>query len=358
MTTKLETPHTGLYIDPETGRRISTNSMLKTFRRCAKQADYKYAQRLKPKTLGKPLKRGKWFHSVLEWYHTGRDWQEIHAKYCNEFSHMFDEEKEYYGDLPREIEHIMESYIWHYANDIWVVHQAEVTLETTFPDGTIFRGKADEIVENEFGLWIVDHKTHAQLPDFAFRLLDTQSPLYVWTARRSKIPVNGFIWNYVRWKAPSVPRLLKDGTRLSKTPCDTDYPTYTTAIKEYKRTNPNFKITKEYVDHAAYLKSLRYIPGEMQKSTFFRRDVLERTDETLKTVALENYRTSTKMHEYDFGKPGVERTIDRSCSRFCAYSSLCMTELIGGNTDLIRKQNFTIGDPNDYYQDEPENSNG
>ena len=37
-------------------------------------------------------------------------------------------------------------------------HEVEFVLETEFPDGTIYRGKIDLLIENHGGLWIVDHK--------------------------------------------------------------------------------------------------------------------------------------------------------------------------------------------------------
>lgn len=343
----------GLYQDKHTGQRVSTNSMMKTFRRCPNQAKFKYAERLKPKMLGGPLKRGKWIHELLEYHHSGKDWKALHTKLSAQFNKMFDEEKEFYGDMPSEILSIMNSYVWHYKLDPWTVHDVEITIETEFPDGTLFRGKADALIENHHGLWIVDHKSHKTLPNFDNRLLDTQSALYVWAARRSGIPVNGFIWNYLRWKPAGVPELLKDGSRLSKVAGkDTDYPTYVAALNRFKR--GGFKITQEHRDRAAYLKQLRYDParGFTQPSTMFRRNVLERTDDTLKMVALENYRTSQRMHSYDFQRPGVERTIDRSCDFMCSYKDLCISELAGGNTDLLRHQNYTKGDPNDYYEDQ------
>jgi len=244
----------GLYYDKESGKRISTNSMMSTFRRCPKQAEFKYHLRLKPKLLGTPLKRGKWIHELLEYYHSGQDWRALHTKLSAKFDELMDEEKEYYGDMPTEILLIMESYIWHYKLDTWIVHEVEITLETEFPDGTIFRGKADALIENQFGLWLVDHKSHKSLPNFDYRLLDTQSALYTWAAKRSGIPVNGFIWNYLRWKPASVPTLIKDGSRLSKVLGDTDYPTYVKGIKAAKLQSDRFRITAE---HKAFADRLR-----------------------------------------------------------------------------------------------------
>lgn len=337
---------TGLYVDD--GKIISTHSMLKTFRRCPKQTEYKYVHRLKPKMLGKPLRRGTWMHMLLEDYHMSRDWLRTHQKLSDQFNAMFDEEKDFYGDLPKECLQLMESYIWHYKLDPWKILETEFTVETEFPDGTLYRGKCDMLIENELGIWLVDHKTHKTLPDHSFRLLDAQSALYLWACLRNKIPVEGFIWNYLRTKAPTLPHQNKNGA-LSIRAIDTDFPTYFAEIKRL-RAESNLRITPEIRAKASYLKSQRFKPGELQTSTFFRRNILEKDNAMLKRVALENYRTSQRMHDYDFSE-NVERVTDTSCKFTCNYKDICEVELMGGNSRPLVKQNYTIGNPLDYYQD-------
>lgn len=344
----------GLYAS-DSGQLISTHSMLKTFRRCPKQAEYKYVHRLKPRLLGKPLRRGSWLHILLEEFHQGRDWMAAHQKLSAQFNNLFDEEKDYYGDLPNECLKIMLSYIWHYKFDPWKVIETEFTVETEFPDGTLYRGRVDMLIENSFGLWVVDHKSHKTLPDHNFRLLDAQSALYLWACLRNKIPVEGFIWNYLRTKPPTVPKLAYAGgsnQRLSKVNIETDYPTYVAELKRLKR-EEGLRITAEYTAKAAALKSMRYRHGEPQLSPFFRRDVLEKQLGMLRRVALENYHTSQRMHTYNFdNRDAVERVVDRGCGFSCSYTDLCTTELMGGNTRPLIKQNYTVGDPMDYYNDD------
>lgn len=341
----------GLYID-EHGRSVVTHSMLKTFRRCPKQAEFKYFHRLKPRMLGSPLKRGKWVHELLEILHNGGDWRARHAQLSAQFEEMFDEEKDFYGDLPSEILQIMESYQWHYKADPWKVLETEFTVETELPDGTLYRGKVDALIENQFGLWVVDHKTHKTLPDFDFRLLDAQSALYLWACLRMKIPVQGFIWNYLRWKAPSTPKLIKDGSRLSKSACDSDFLAYRAALVKYKAENPNFRITREYKERLEYYRAQRYRPNEPQTSSFFRRDTLEKSPELLRRVATENYRTAKRMNTYDFSNPdAVERVVETSCKFRCSYTDICTTQLMGGNMMPLLRQNYRVGDPMDYYED-------
>lgn len=350
---QLNTP-IGLYIDPDLGVPITTNSMVKTFRGCPKQADYKYAQRLKPKRGGAALKRGVWMHELLELHHNGEDWRKRHAQLSSKFNEMFDEEREYYGDLPTIILKMMEAYIWHYKNDDWIVHETEVTLEAKLPDGSLGRGKVDGIAETHDGLYIVDHKTHGRLPSLTFRLLDVQNDYYVWLARKMGIPVKGFIWNYIKWKLPAEPELVYKNTknpRLSKRMGETDYPTYTTALKKHKAENPNFRITQEHIDFQQYLKSVRYNPeNPVLTSPFFERRTLDFDIGRVKQTMRELLHTSERMHPYPFGSDRVERQPGKQCD-FCDFRELCQAEMLGGDTKLIRRNLFTIGDPQEYYND-------
>ena len=136
--------------ETEDGRPITTQSMIKTFRMCPREAMYKYHDRLKPKIVSKPLTRGKWVHSLLEEHYKGGDWRIPHAQLTAQFSKLFDEEKEHLGDLPRELDLLMESYFWHYGDPKykdhrWTVHEVEKLIEADMPSGHLFRGKVDMI---------------------------------------------------------------------------------------------------------------------------------------------------------------------------------------------------------------------
>lgn len=349
--TAVELPMPRMLYETEDGRPLSTHSMLKTFRRCPKQADYKYAQRLKPKSVSKPLKRGTWMHALLEAHHSGQDWKEVHRQFSVKFGELFDEEKDKLGDLPSELAGLMRSYTWHYANaSNWIVHEVEMVVEATFPDGSRYRGKVDALVEDDYGLWIVDHKTHKRLPGIVQQLRDAQSALYLWAADKMKIPVSGFIWNYVKTEAIGQPVMLQNGSRLSKNSPQTDYPTLARFVKNEA---PHLK--QDLMPELRRLHAQRYNPDEIQTSPFFRRDVLVKTPELIEQVVLEAYRTSGRMHSYEFDKPGVERVPDRSCEWFCSYTELCVAELLQPDSPYsrnLRRQRYTIGDPNDYYQDQ------
>lgn len=337
-----------LYREPETGQPVATHSMLKIFRRCPKQAEYKYVQRLKPKSLGRPLNFGKDFHLMLQVHYEGGDWREVLRQVRNTFSELFDEEKDELGDYPRDLERTMVSYLWHYGDERWIVHEVEFTMECEFPDGSIYRCKIDLLIENQWGLWIVDHKTLKKIPDITFRLLDAQSALYLWCAIKNRIPVQGHIWNYVKSSPPSRPVLLKSGNGLSRARrIVTDYPHLTRAIKKFKL-DPD-----DYQEQLAYLRAQRYVDGGMQTSPFFQRSILEKTNAMLTQVAIEGYHTSRRMHAYPWDKPRlIERVPDKSCRFTCSYSDLCSLELFGGDPRSIRRSNYRVGDPLEYYQDD------
>jgi hypothetical protein len=323
--------------------------MMSVFRRCIKQSEYKYVHRLKPVRLGSPLKRGTWVHALLEEDAKGGNWKKLHKKLSAQFNDMFDEEKDFYGDLPTEIKHVMQSYFWHYKKDVWKWHEVELELTAELPNGVLLRIKFDGLIENQFGLWLVDHKTHKTLPKLDYQMLDTQSPIYIWVAQQNDIPVNGFIWNYLRWKAPTWPQLAYEGTareRLSKRAIDTDYPTFLRGLKRLGQ-DPD-----DHSDQLAKLKARRYHPREPQTSEFFRRVVMEKSDELIQRVLKEAMRTADRMNGYDFTDPdAVERTVGRHCEFMCSYKDLCTMELLGGNTRPLIKQNYEVGDPMSYYHD-------
>lgn len=336
---------------------IVTHSKIKAFESCPNKARYAYVDCLKPKILTKrdqPLVRGTWFHKLLEEYYADRSWILAHQEMTRQYDKLFDEEKDSLGPLPDEMGRLMVAYLWHYGANAkdpyhgWTVHAAEEKLECDLPDGNTFRMKYDLLIEDARGLWLVDHKTHLTLPNTAYRLLDKASTLYVWCARQNGIPVNGFIWNYIVPKAPTKPKLLKSGDRLSKVAVTTDYPTMYEAIVEYGLS------LSDYTAQLADLKAHRWAgPDAVQTSPFFRRDVLQFEDETIERTIQSVLRTVDRMSTYPYDDL-TERFVGRDCD-WCAYRDLCTTELIAGSDSAqsrnLRRQQYKVVDPFAYYGD-------
>lgn len=335
-----------LYMDDD-GRHIVTHSMLKTMKRCPRQTLYKYHDRLKPRIISVPLKRGTWIHSLLEEHYKGGNWETTHEELSRQFYGLFEEEREALGDLPNEIRRLMKSYFWHYRDDQdWDVLEVEIKIETELPDSTVYRLRLDCLVDTPWGLYVVDHKSHKKIPGFSDRLRDSQSAMYLWALRKEGYDVKGFIWNYIRTIAPTPLRFKLDGGLYARQG-ETDYPTaYRSLVKQGY--DP-----KEWRDFLVPLMKQRYVHGGAQMSPFFRRDTLDKDNAMLDRAMAEYMTTVKRMRTYDFEfRDGVERVVDRSCDWWCGYKSLCETELIGGNAELIKRKMFKTGDPLSYYNDE------
>lgn len=340
----------------EKGQEVSTHSMLQCFNRCPNKAKYQYAQRLKPRyvsTRDKPLRRGTWFHKLLEEYYAGRSWKIAHKKLCHQYDELFDEEKEALGELPNEMLSLMRGYLWHYGANKedpyhgWRIIATELMLECKWPDGNgLYRCKIDLLAEDQYGLLIVDHKTHNEIPDHTFRLLDHASLRYLWCAQENGFDVNRFTWNYVRAKGPTKPQLAYANTknpRLSTRNIDTDFPTFYRAIKEYGLDPTPYK------DRLKSLKAQRWNPDIVQSSPFFRRDTLDKNDDMITRVLAASMRTRDRMHGYEWDH-STERVVDRSC-KWCEYERLCSVELFDGDADRIRRLNFKQANPLGYYKE-------
>src|SRR6202044_481415 len=126
-----------------------------------------------------------------------------------------------------------------------------------------------------------------------FRLLDAQSALYLWAAQENGLEVQGFIWNYIRWKAPAVPEIVAKNSRITdRANIDTDYPTLYRTLKKYKEEFPDtFSIRSQDVARLRHLETQRYEFGKPQTSEFFRRNVLEKSPEIIERVLQGNYTT-------------------------------------------------------------------
>lgn len=346
-----------LYTD-ESGTPITTQSMIKTFMSCPREAYYKYHLGLQPKVSSLPLERGKWFHALLEDFYLEKDWEKTHQVYTSRFNKLFDEEKEKLGDLPQEIERLFKSYLWHYGDPAikdrhWKVHEVELKLDAELPNGHIFRFKFDMLVEDDYGLWLVDHKTHKRFPDWDYRMLDIQSPMYIWGCRQNDIPVHGFIWNYIRTSGLTPPKVLKDGKKFYSKDMinETDYVTFAKGVKAAQEEHPEFLSNREdkkaVKERLAYLKSLRWDPNKaIQDHPFFRRDIIEKSDELIDRVVRQQTRTSDRMHSYDFSDPDlVERNINACKSFMCSYKNLNMGDLLNGDSTISQQRDYVKRDP-------------
>lgn len=315
-------------------------SRIKVFNRCPKQYEYKYIDLLEPKRKSRPLFLGSWVHSALETHYTKGDWRVGHKLYVDQWNKLFKEEKlalqvkgkKLGAPLPELVERIIKSYLWYYRDDGWKPVMVEQILEVETPlvikgKRFVFKGRLDLVVEDDEGLlWLVDHKTASTIPQAtSFHAMDPQLMLYPWAAKiQYGIDLAGIVYNYVKSKPPSIPKLNKDKS-LSRRKISTDYPTLVRFLKAN-----GYDIN----DFREVLIPLR------KKSDFLRRYRLPREPFVTKEILKDTLSTVKRIED----TKRFVRVITRDCSRQCAYHNLCRAELNGFDTQMMRTSDFVIGE--------------
>lgn len=307
-------------------------SSIKTWRHCHKAYDYKYIQKLTKRHTPNALIRGTIVHAMIEAKAKGEDPWEIFDNYMEENYKVFNEEEEYFG-IEEMISDIMEGYFSYYKNDdLFPVKVGDRYAEHSFsvpliPEENIyFGGIIDMIVKDSKGrIWLMDHKTHKILPKGDVAYLNIQSNLYAWAMSQSdQLPSpEGMVWNYIRWKQPSKPQVLKNGSLSKTSKIDTTWAIYKKAVRE-----AGLDI-KDYQDMEEVLKG--------KEEDFYVRHYLPFNKHVQEEILKDTKSTAMEI-KYKAGKL-KDRNITRDCS-WCEFYSLCQAELKGLDTSTILKFDF------------------
>lgn len=314
--------------------RIS-NSKIKTYNRCHRQYHYKFVQNLAPNFTALPLRRGLWLHSLLEAYYITGDWKPKWKELATEYDKFFDEEKEEYGDLPGECKRIMQSYVYHWKQEDsgLIVVAAEEEVEVALPHGHTLVFRFDLIVEDEFGRWLVEHKSHRTIPTDDYRFLDVQAKRYVWGLNKIGTygEITGILWNYLRTVPPTIPKLKQNG-EMSARRINTDYLTMRRFLKQ------NQFDVDDYRDVLSRLKG---------RNDFFRRERVPAPKKVVDRLVKEAVLTADEIER---GVQGI-RSIDTSCN-WCGFKAACIAALYGGDEAMILKNKYHVREKGEYYVDE------
>ena len=308
-----------------------SQSKLKTFRRCPKQYEYKYIEGLEPIRKSVPLALGNWIHSLLESHYKGEDWLETYGDLVHKFNGLLGEEKEHYGDLPGIAARLMNGYtdFWEEEDKNLEVISVEEDFEVSITGGLLFKFKPDMIVRDKrtgiVSCW--DHKSNKALPNTEWRNTDIQSTLYLWALNEMDIHVDQFVFNYIRTKPPTVPRMTKAG-RMSKVKIETDYPTLKTFIEEN-----DLEIDSNLQTWLDNLKAT---------STFYKRVTIAKPELLTNTMIDELYSTATVINFMD-SKDDLSyyRVLNKACDWDCSFQDLCNADLMGSPEAVqIRKKRY------------------
>lgn len=306
--------------------------------------------------------RGSIIHELISLLIDGKDYKPRLAEFIKQNEDLFEEEKEEYGLLPESLQAIMSGYVKRYygkeAKPDDVVFKPltlpkenphDIELNKTFPVAKSeyeFTIALEEItgidVFFEFhidvlwadqgkALWLVEHKTHKDLPTGEDEFHNLQTALYIGLLRRFlldnpeykglglKTP-SGILWNYIRTKAPSHAEVLKAGGLSKNKAVSTTADIY---LEDLKKLN---------LDPKDYAEFIEYLKGNDVK--FYRR-VYQPVSLAMTSILVDE---SISIIKEILAFPGdiFPHNLNKNCS-YCDFCRLCDAEVRGYDTDLLYK---------------------
>lgn len=308
-------------------------SRQQTLLRCPKKYEYQYEKRIRPKKTDTRFLLGRAVHCFLEHYYAAlaesdnreRAYRLGREALENYLQTNFPQDDEGFtqADLAKGM--VKHYHLWATQEDKFHVLGTEVPFEIDIY-GTTFKGIMDVIVQVGDKLWVMEHKTAAQLTA-SHTILDKQISVYVMAGRELGLPMEGALYNILRKAVPKKPSLLKSGKLSKALDNNITYESYVEAIEEVGH-DPAY-----YEDVLTKLKERR--------NTFFYREFVPRTQAAAEQV-WEEIRKTEALRQALVGAKIFPRNITRDCSWDCPYYDLCLAEMEGSDVDWILQEKYCI----------------
>jgi len=313
-------------------------SKIKNWRYCRQAFHYAHVLRIEPKKKPRPLELGSAVHAMLEAYRGGRAWQLVLAEVKADYDKLLDEEKEHYGDIPGDAEQIVKGYIAQYEQEDKGLKFIAVEKEMgpyLLVEGVTMSCTPDAIVEDTMGRQLLlEMKTGKRLPTEDFHMWNLQTLIYTWAARQAGYKIEGILWDHIRTKIPTKPRVLKTGGMSRRLNIDTTYQVYLDALIEVGF-NPD-----EYNDILQILK---------KKKEFYQRVKVPIKEPMLKAL----------MHDVQITALDIRDNLDHltrdisqmKCPR-CMYKTLCEIAIMGGDEKFTIDREYVAKHRKEYGEEE------
>jgi CRISPR/Cas system-associated exonuclease Cas4 (RecB family) len=236
---------------------------------------------------------------------------------------LSEEEKEHYGDVPGDCLKIVKGYLAHYKEEDKGLQFRQVEKEFgpfELTPGIMFTAKPDAIVEDTMGkMWLLEMKTGKRLPNEDFRIWNLQTLLYIWALHRAGIIVQGVIWDHIRTKIPTEPKLLKEGG-MSRRELDTTYDVYHAALVRNKLNPDEYREVLEALKHRA--------------------DFYVRYKLPVKETMLNHIVHDAKITAEELKLGKITRDISQMKCPRCMYRPLCEAALLDGDEEFVKQREF------------------
>jgi len=302
-----------------------SNSRINLFRNCHYAHYLKYVKNLEKKTKAGPLQRGSIIHECIELHNKGEKWEPALKKFSTEFyKTTFKEEIVEMGDIPKMVQELLENYFHHYAKESITYLKNELHFTLPLIKGVEIEGYIDAVIKDgSKRTWGMETKTYSKTPDRDFLMFNGQSALYTWAMEQLEYKPEGMLWNVIKAKEPTKPKMTEKTKKLSLAKLDS---TPYTIIKGIKELGLNPKDYTEFINNHDY------------ESYLYRHFI--RINKSVTKFIMEDVK-STAQNILDSGETIKDRNLSKNCS-WCSFKEICQAELMGLDTDYIIKSEYKI----------------
>lgn len=314
-------------------------SDIRAYWKCRRAWDYSSPLRknLEPDRVYAPFMLGRAVHYGLEWYYKGipvaKSLDAFFAKEKEKLEKvgMLDEERPVFDEQVVMARELLDHYVeWTtHAKSNWsddkfdfLKYEHQWNLPLITPTGRVssqitLGGRFDGLVRrrDDGTLWLWETKTSRSISELADTLWnDIQATIYAWAASTIyNEPVVGVVYNIIRKKVPTYPRVLKDGTLSKAANNDTTPAAYVQAIKEQH----GEIATEQWIldNYGEFLYTLG-----REGNPFFARVPILRTQEQLRLAMNHIYLVCVEMARP--ATPAFPMPSWMAC-RFCSFRDPC-----------------------------------
>lgn len=305
-------------------------SDLSTLQRCPLLFRFRSIDKIEPKREPRPLKVGTLLHKMMALYYKGESFEQLEAQ-VDTWKADWDNHQEAI-EAWNEAVQLFEGYVKHYADkdDFEVLH-VEEEFYVTLDNGMVIRVTPDLIIRDRTTdqVWIVDHKTTSKYSDER-READLQTYLYFEAVKALYPHCAGFMYNQMRKKVPTEPRLVNDRTRVA------DLNRIDTTFEKL------YSFIAEEAPHLFDNDAHKIRLGELRaQNRFYWRDWLPLTSNAAVLEDVNNISKLLKFH-VDSGiypRHFLHNSGYTACER-CSYADLCRAEMMGQDTTMLLELNY------------------
>jgi hypothetical protein len=334
-----------------------SQTKISDWRRCKLAYHFKHVEHLAPRIIARPLRFGTLAHQMFEARAQGADpYKTVRTIYEKE-EKAFRESEEYYGKIVDDLSYIMRAYEKtvpplqyipikiNTSPGVRKKRTAELPFEIPLDEkrGINLKGTIDGIVKYNKIVAVLENKTHDIIPNADHRWRSLQSAVYLRVVETlGWARPQGMLWNYVRSKVPTRPKINADGKMSLDMRIDTlPEVIIDTAKAAAKEGHLGVELQ---LKHGAIQPLIDKAQSNLH--TWFERVFTPINPGVIRMLWGEMLDTAIEIYDYykRFGhSTEPPRNVGIHCS-WCAYEKICRAELLGMDVETVRKYDYQFDD--------------